>query len=99
MMVVLIAASALLTVLLLSAIIYIIINSKDRLNIFVSAPSYAYVGDKLKIDFRVVNHSKHSQVFEMLSLDKRFLDSFNFISILPHAKAQASAFGRDRHSI
>jgi len=61
--------------------------------ILLSAPNEVNVGDKFKIALRIVNHSKSDQVFEMLSLDKEFLDQFNFLGVVPNAKGQTSALG------
>jgi hypothetical protein len=58
-----------------------------------SAPSHVNVGAKFKIDIRIANQSKHDQIFDMLSLDKKFVDQFNFIGISPMAMGQASALG------
>ena len=88
-MVLLILIVLFLLLLLLSAILYIRINSRYQLMTLLSAPNQVIVGDKFKIDVRIVNHSKHDQVFEMLSLDKGFLDQFIFL-VLFHLQ-------KDRH--
>ena len=83
----------LLLLILLSAVLYITFNGKYHLMTLASAPSLVNVGAKFKIDIRIANQCKHDQIFDMLSLDKKFLDQFIFVGISPMAKGQASALG------
>jgi hypothetical protein len=83
----------LLLISLLVPILYIRINGRCQLMTLLSGPSQVNVGDRFKIDLRIVNPSKDDQMVEMLSLDKEFLDQFNFLGVVPAAKGQASAMG------
>ncbi len=83
----------LLVLFLLSAIVYIKFNNKYQLMTLASAPSHVNVGATFKIDIRIANQSKHDQVFDMLSMDNKFFEQFNFVGVSPMAKGKASAVG------